>query len=1287
MAHIYSIQVGNNTYLIEPYIYAIASGTGDAYTAIISDYDITTNTVLFLTVPANSLTNTTLSINSGTPVPIYYQNAAVPQGSLKANQTYILTYANNVWNILNNLSGGSTLVIDSNGGLEEGNDGLKIKNSGIVNNMINDATIANAKLAHSSITIAGNEVFLGDSISLSDLGLAQVLHFKGVASNNTLSDGSLKDPFSTASEVPNYSGELGDVVLDTNREFEYVWSGTSSGWIQLGGNASYKILQTVVSDPTASGATNTFIDSISQNANGEITVSKKYVSSWQFGRQVYANLATDSTTVEINGDDNNAAAIGIGVHGVLGVDNGGTGSDEQAWSSGGILYGAINNTTKYYTTIQGSQYQILTSGGTDAPVWATAALLQSIVNNNVNVENFTTLELGNNIDIANTANGHSEGRIILFSAGTEAHFLRGVRTNHSGGYEHWLPNADGYLLQTTSAGAVGSVTQPIYINANGVATALEYTANRLYYSYSTTSFEATNHFANTTQVGINLTTWPQSNQDNLYVNGDSTFNGIVKIINLTDIGNNTNGALVVDGGATIQKKLLVNDDVTFSANLLVSEKTTLTDRVGIGTSPDTATSGDIHILYIEGSTLIRGENSDVAHLDIDYDDNNQEALFFTPDSPGSGFIGTDSLQWYSASFSNLLTVGNSTSSITLDGTGFIHVENGDSSIRLATIDDNEDEVGELTITADIPTIILAPATISSSYTTWIITNDEKVFTITNDDETSLIGDDDGWQLLSHVGIGIEPDTTANDNHILVINGSTLIVNGSSNVVAHLDVDESDSYLTFIPDTTHSGYIGTDSNRWLEIYAANILSIQDDDSSFVVTIDDSQSNSLVATVVLTSSTPSISLNTIGNLPDWMIQNNAGIFTLTNDNSIDLLGNTFGFKINGRLYINSQNALQSTDTLDLYVSGDTELYGAVGIGAAPSQDYILYVEGDSQFKGHIYPQADDTYDLGLLDTNNLRWKNLFLSDTFNITSAHATANINMTVVGTSNAAVAELTLTAPAPKITLETTATGTGVEDWTIQNASGTMNFSNSVQLLRGNYYGFRLNSHLYIEEDVPTSNAYNLYVNGTTFHNGDITFAGATTSTSSPQLNWSGGGDTASVYYKVNNSNTAGFLTIDLDDNSSRVAFANNGSDTAYINTATPSFYPATNGGGSLGLSTNRWNKLYIGGADGYGDVYTPIYWVDGQPAAVVPVQAISFTIANGKRGVTLSHAAFTANSYVLQIVVTSGESNLNTPISWSSETVGEISLTCTSITSGAVSGYILVSRGGSLTVTSADIL
>ena len=196
-------------------------------------------------------------------------------------------------------------------------------------------------------------------------------------------------------------------------------------------------------------------------------------------------------------------------------------------------------------------------------------------------------------------------------------------------------------------------------------------------------------------------------------------------------------------------------------------------------------------------------------------------------------------------------------------------------------------------------------------------------------------------------------------------------------------------------------------------------------------------------------------------------------------------------------------------------------------------------------------------------------------------------------------------------------------------------------------------------------------------------------------------------------------------------ALPNGNTDTLYVNgttglngnaTITGNLIPSSTNTYTLGIGagnteppTNpfRWQKLYIGTADSYGDDdndanhnIVPIYWNDGVPTPlsssvgdaytpvylnggsitkVTPIQYCGFTIGSGKTGVRLSHAAFTGDSYVLQIVITSGESNLNSAINWGSF-AGYIELTCAT-TSNKVNGYILVSRGGALSdVTLADL-
>lgn len=147
--------------------------------------------------------------------------------------------------------------------------------AGKVTNAMLAGSIENGKLINSKITLAGNDVSLGGSLSAdtlrTSLGLSNALHFIGIATV-AITDGSTTDP-----KISGYTTKTsGDVIIDKDSAYEYIWTG--SKWERLGGDGSYKVVQSAVTDPTASGTSNTFIATISQDANGKITATKKTVA-------------------------------------------------------------------------------------------------------------------------------------------------------------------------------------------------------------------------------------------------------------------------------------------------------------------------------------------------------------------------------------------------------------------------------------------------------------------------------------------------------------------------------------------------------------------------------------------------------------------------------------------------------------------------------------------------------------------------------------------------------------------------------------------------------------------------------------------------------------------------------------------------------------------------------------------------------------------------------------------------------------------------------------------------
>ena len=223
-----------------------------------------------------------------------------------------------------------------------------------------------------------------------------------------------------------------------------------------------------------------------------------------------------------------------------------------------------------------------------------------------------------------------------------------------------------------------------------------------------------------------------------------------------------------------------------------------------------------------------------------------------------------------------------------------------------------------------------------------------------------------------------------------------------------------------------------------------------------------------------------------------------------------------------------------------------------------------------------------------------------------------------------------------------------------------------------------------------------LYVNGITRGTNNL-FIGSSSTANARQIQVETVAGTINLNSGATNSATKGLSVTNASGTAGDILTINQSNQISSIADFHCNPRPDTDGGQTLGDSTHRWDTLFVkkiafdtgqttaAAFVDYGDAYTPIYFTGGIPTPVVPVQYAEFTISSGNVGVTLSHSGFTTKSYVLQIVITSGEANINAPIAWTSS-AGSIALTTTTAVSGAVSGYILVSRGDSLTVTSTQI-
>lgn len=148
------------------------------------------------------------------------------------------------------------------GGGASGTWGISISGNAATASKVNNKLTVGSKSYDGSAAI---------TIEASDLGLASAMLFLGTTTT-AITDGATTNPVAIGGS--NKTVTAGNVVLYGSKEF--VWTG--SAWEELGNEGSYKIVQAAVADPSASGTSNTFIDTISQDTNGKITATKKTVA-------------------------------------------------------------------------------------------------------------------------------------------------------------------------------------------------------------------------------------------------------------------------------------------------------------------------------------------------------------------------------------------------------------------------------------------------------------------------------------------------------------------------------------------------------------------------------------------------------------------------------------------------------------------------------------------------------------------------------------------------------------------------------------------------------------------------------------------------------------------------------------------------------------------------------------------------------------------------------------------------------------------------------------------------
>lgn len=559
MSYIDSVNVGGTPYKIQETSYIAPSLSGTAYTAALANFTLATGATVQAKFSATNPDNATLNVNSTGAKNIFYNNAKIVANQFKANHTYTLVYDGTQWQLVGDIDTNTQTVTGVKGNSESnyrtGNVNITATNIGLGNventalstwtgssNITTVGTIstgtwhgtkiANDYIANPKVTIAGNDVSLGGSLTAatltSSLGLSNALHFIGITST-TLDDGS-----TTATLTAKSTGSLskttgfidGDVVMDGDQLREYVWSG--SAWRLLGITTS-----TAYTQP-ASTATNTWIAQVSQGTDGKITATTGSLNT----SGTWSGTASKATTTANTSD----SIYPVGV-------------------KSGATTTLLHDTS---ITMKGNAITAVTYN-------STAASLTSETSTTANTAKYATLTLGNNANV-NTTTAHSEGQIVMYSAATQAHTIKGTSTTAA--YTHTLPNDTGLLVSLSGGTAKGSTTKPVYIPNTGIVTecstyagGTKVTFNGADKGASTASFYAPTAGGTAGHVLIGAgTTAAPAWYGGTVMSGTAAASWKTAFNGTTDASSTTAAAVTIAGGLGIAKSLIVGTTATIINN-------------------------------------------------------------------------------------------------------------------------------------------------------------------------------------------------------------------------------------------------------------------------------------------------------------------------------------------------------------------------------------------------------------------------------------------------------------------------------------------------------------------------------------------------------------------------------------------------------------------------------------------------------------------------------------------------------------------------------------------------
>lgn len=109
MGYIHTVSItGDQSYLIEPILFAVAGGTASAYTAAISNFSLVDGVVVHIKFEVTNSSAATLNVNSTGAKALRYEGVALSAGALVPDRIYsfvcITDNSEQYWELLSDLS-------------------------------------------------------------------------------------------------------------------------------------------------------------------------------------------------------------------------------------------------------------------------------------------------------------------------------------------------------------------------------------------------------------------------------------------------------------------------------------------------------------------------------------------------------------------------------------------------------------------------------------------------------------------------------------------------------------------------------------------------------------------------------------------------------------------------------------------------------------------------------------------------------------------------------------------------------------------------------------------------------------------------------------------------------------------------------------------------------------------------------------------------------------------------------------------------------------------------------